>query len=455
MLSNQKLQLRHYQKNAVNSCIGGENINGILVLPTGTGKSIIVSELAHNFQNEKVLVLQPSKEILEQNFEKYSLYADDGAIYSASLNQKNIDRITFATIGSIIKLDRKTLQEFTTLIIDECHLVAQSGKYQQIIDIINPKRLIGLTATPYRNNSKFGGIKYEMLTRKRDPIFKTILYKYQIQECVKDGYWCPITYFMPIDYNTDGIEKRGSEYKDEAVSQYNFSIKLHENFINIVNQSNKKHFLVFLTTIKECQHTEEILKNAGITCRAIHSKLHKRDREDILKDFKSGKIKVVLNVGVLTTGFDFPELDCLILARPTMSLSLYYQMLGRGVRIHRNKRECDIYDLCGNVKSFGRIETLQFVGDDNRRLGLTSDKQTLIKPPKSFMQKVFSKEIQSTQVGDLILKTGKYAGKTVDEIYNENKQYITWNIENNTSYKPIFEKYLLEIQWQAKQLNNF
>jgi superfamily II DNA/RNA helicase len=175
----------------------------------------------------------------------------------------------------------------------------------------------------------------------------------------------------------------------------------------------------------------------------------------ILSDFKTGKIKVVLNVGVLTTGFDFPELDCLILCRPTMSLSLYYQMIGRAVRPHKNKDYADIYDLCGNVKYFGRIETLRFIGDDNRRLGLSSDAQILIKPPKSFMQKVFTEKIQNQNAGSLILQTGKFAGKAVEEIFSNYKWYVDFCIEKNTSYKPIFEKYIAEMQEQAKQISNF
>jgi len=181
----------------------------------------------------------------------------------------------------------------------------------------------------------------------------------------------------------------------------------------------------------------------------------KKEREEILSDFKSGKIKVVLNVGVLTTGFDFPELDCLILCRPTMSLSLYYQMLGRAVRPHNNKNYADIYDLCGNVKYFGRIETLRFIGDDNRRLGLSSDTQILIKPPKSFMQKVFTEKVKNKDAGSLILQTGKFAGKTVEEVYTNSRWYVDFCIEKNTSYKPIFEKYIMEIHEQTKKINNF
>lgn len=448
-------QLRYYQQDAVNTFLNNHTNNGIIVCPTGCGKSLIISALTSAFQEYNVLILQPNKEILEQNFEKYQHYANNGSIYSASLGKKILSKATFATIGTISKLPASTLKQFQILIIDECHLVGQMGQYADLIRIIQPKKLIGLTATPYRNDSKMGWVKYEMLTRKRDPIFHTIAYKYQIEDCIKDGFWCPLTYHTPVDYNTENLEKRGNDYKDEAIASYNFAIHLHEKIIGIVNESDKKHFLVFLTTIAECVHTEELLLNAGISCRAIHSKLSKKEREEILSDFKSGKIKVVLNVGVLTTGFDFPELDCLILCRPTMSLSLYYQMLGRAVRPHKNKNYADIYDLCGNVKYFGRIETLRFIGDDNRRLGLSSDTQILIKPPKSFMQKVFTEKVKNKDAGSLILQTGKFAGKTVEEVYTNSRWYVDFCIEKNTSYKPIFEKYIMEIHEQTKKINNF
>lgn len=454
MLQN-TFQLRYYQQDAVNQFTTGGCNNGIIVCPTGAGKSLIISALANAFQEYNVLILQPNKEILEQNFEKYQHYTNNGGIYSASLGKRELKQVTFATIGTISKVPASVLRKFKILVIDECHLCGQFGQYASLIQTIEPNKLIGLTATPYRNDSKMGWVKYEMLTRKRDPIFQTIAYKYQIQDCIKDGFWCPLSYHTPIDYNAENLTKRGNDYKEEAIASYNFEIHLHEKIIGIVNGSNKKHFLVFLTTIKECVHTEELLLNAGISCRAIHSKLNKKEREEILCGFKTGKIKVVLNVGVLTTGFDFPELDCLILCRPTMSLSLYYQMIGRAVRPHKSKDYADIYDLCGNVKNFGRIETLRFIGDDNRRLGLSSDAQILIKPPKSFMQKVFTEKIQNKNAGSLILQTGKFAGKTVEEIFTNNRWYADFCIEKNTSYKPIFEKYIAEMQEQAKRVNNF
>ena len=130
---------------------------------------------------------------------KYCLYASDASIYSASLNSKQINRVTFATIGSIIKLPDKTLKLFDIIIIDECHLVSLEGQYYDLISIIEPQKLIGLTATPYRNNFKYS-VTYEMLTRKRNPIFKTIGYKYEIADCIKDGFWSELKYFMPIQY---------------------------------------------------------------------------------------------------------------------------------------------------------------------------------------------------------------------------------------------------------------
>ena len=159
MLQN-SVNLRYYQDDAVNVFTVGGCKNGIIVCPTGSGKSIVISEIAKRLNDTNVLVLQPSKEILEQNFTKYSAYSNDASIYSASLNKKELNRVTFATIGSVIKLPNSILREFKVIVVDECHLVGQYGQYAELINIIKPDILIGLTATPYRNNSKFGGIKY-------------------------------------------------------------------------------------------------------------------------------------------------------------------------------------------------------------------------------------------------------------------------------------------------------
>ena len=449
MLQN-TFQLRYYQQDAVNVFTEGGCNNGIIVLPTGTGKSLVISAIAHYFSDKKILVLQPSKEILVQNYEKYQTYSDDASIFSASLNTKEIGRVTFATIGSVVKLQHNILKQFSIIIIDECHLVNKDGQYSDLIRIIQPNKLIGLTATPYRNNTTGIGMRYEMLTRKRDPIFQTITYKYEIQDCIKNGFWSPIKYHTPVEYNASKIQLKGSDYNDVAIAEHNFEIKLHEVIQQTIESSDRKHFLVFLSTITECEYTGKLLQGVGISCREVHSKMPKKERDGILTGFQDGTIKVVLNVGVCTTGFDFPALDCLILGRPTLSLSLYYQMLGRGVRIHSKKSHCDIYDLCGNVKHFGRIETLKFVGDNYKALGLTSEKQILIPPTKTYLNKIGY--IGYNNIADTVLKYGKYEGMTVNEVYKQNPSYIDFCIENQTSFTGLFQRFLQEREMAANAL---
>lgn len=453
------MKLRHYQVSAINSVCNDKFDNGIIVIPTAGGKSIVIAEIG-NYYSKKcngTLVLQPNKEILEQNYEKYSLYNNNATIFSASLGSKEIGDVTFATIGSVIKHLDKFLH-IKTIIVDEVHLVSSIGQYAKLIKALTPKQLIGLSATPFRNNTKnnfFGNgpkniTKCEMLTRKRDSIFKNIAYKYEIADAVREGYWAKIRYNFPIKYDTRALKVKGSDYDDKAIEEHNFSINLHDTIVDIVRNTDKKHCLVFLTTIAECEHTVNLIQKVGISCEVLTGKTSASERTRMIAEFKAGKIKCMLSVGTLSTGFDFPELDCLIFARPTQSLSLYYQILGRIVRIHTSKEYGDVYDLCGNVDNFGKIETLRFVGDDLSRLGLVSDIKILIPPTKSYMAKKITEGMQN--IGFVMLQSGKYNGKTVQEVHELDKQYMMWNIENNTSFAPLFNKFFEEQSRIAKIL---
>ena len=159
------MQLRSYQQGAID-CVE-DPFNGILVLPTGSGKSVVIAGLAQKY-NEPILILQPSKEILEQNYSKIISFVenpDEVGIFSASLNQKTIKRITLATIGSI--KNKEDFSQFKIVIIDECHLVnAKSGMYSRLLKFLSPKMLIGLTATPYRMHvDDYNGVTWKFLHR--------------------------------------------------------------------------------------------------------------------------------------------------------------------------------------------------------------------------------------------------------------------------------------------------
>ena len=359
-------ELRDYQRQAVDVAVNffqsGNKKNGIIVLPTGAGKSLVIANIAYRL-DAPVLIFQPSKEILEQNYEKLCSYGVmDVGIFSASFGRKEVRKITFATIGSV-KSHKDYFRLFRYVIIDECHGVnAEAGMYKDFIETIQCK-VLGLTATPYRlYSSRFYGSMLRFITRTNPRIFNELLYAVQVRTLLNRGYLAPMNYYQlnVVDTSRLKVNSTGADFTDASVRRYYREIKFNDSLENIVRRllvAGRTSILVFTRFIDEATH----LARAFSDCAAVvSSDTSKSDREAILRAFKQKQIKVVANVGVLTTGFDFPELATVVLARPTMSLALYYQMCGRAIRPFPNKVSW-VVDLCGNYKRFGRVDDLELL----------------------------------------------------------------------------------------------
>lgn len=362
--------LRDYQQKASDAAVGffksKRKSNAVIVLPTGAGKSLCIADIANRLHGH-TLVFQPSKEILEQNYNKIrSLGVTDCSIYSASFNSKEISRITFATIGSVIK-HKEDFAHFDNIIIDECHLVASnSGMYKEFITATEAK-VLGLTATPYRLTSYFGGAMLKMITRTRPRIFSNIIYQVQVSELLERGYLAKLNYYqlMPPKWDDNRLKSNttGQDFTEQSVKEeyqrvdfYGYLVSIIERLQKPKNGEPRKGILVFTRFLEEAEQLVQSVES----CAIVSGSTPKAERERVLADFKNGKIKVVANVGVLTTGFDYPELDTIVIARPTKSLSLYYQIVGRAIRPHEGKQGW-IVDLCGNVRRFGKVEDLKLV----------------------------------------------------------------------------------------------
>lgn len=360
-----------------------------------SGKSLIVADIAQRL-HQNVLILQPSKEILEQNYAKYKSYGmENCSIYSASFNSKEISEVTFATIGSIMAhID--DFDHFKAIIIDEAHGVNPvEGQYATFIRKVK-RKVLGLTATPYRlttaqgiettdkgfmPNGSFRSSDYfiddfmpkpgvtlrnacilKFLTRTRPRIFHDVLYEVSIQTLLQNGYLAKLRYFDMTAIDTSRVKRNstGRDYDEKSLSKEFSRCGLSNQLVDVVkrllhpkNNVPRKGILVFTQFITESEQlTREIDGVAVVT-----GSTKKKDRERILEDFKSGKIKVLSNVGILTTGFDYPELDTVVMARPTMSLALWYQIVGRIIRPSKGK-DGWVIDLGENIKRFGKVDDL-------------------------------------------------------------------------------------------------
>jgi len=284
----------------------------------------------------------------------------DVGIFSASFGRKEVRKITFATIGSV-KSHKDYFRLFRYVIIDECHGVnAEAGMYKDFIETIQCK-VLGLTATPYRlYSSRFYGSMLRFITRTNPRIFNEMLYAVQVRTLLNRGYLAPMNYYQLniVDTSRLKVNSTGADFTDASVRRYYREIKFNDSLENIIRRllvAGRSSILVFTRFIDEANH---IARTFSDCAAVVSSDTSKTDRENILRLFKNKQIKVVANVGVLTTGFDFPELATVVLARPTMSLALYYQMCGRAIRPFPGKVSW-VVDLCGNYKRFGRVDDLE------------------------------------------------------------------------------------------------
>jgi len=393
-------KLRKYQQEAVDKSLdfyqfGDHKEKPIIVAPTGSGKSLVIAYTAKEVA-EGVLVLQPSKELLEQNFEKYKSYGAEASIYSASLKQKEIGSVTFATIGSVKNLASE-FQHVKLIIIDECHLVPPStdkfdkkgqllkagSMYTKFLIGLPEAKVIGLTATPFRlkkylnpwTRAPFAQIN--LLNRELPRFFNRFLHVTQISELYEQGFLCPIRY-VPMTWDTGKlvVNTTGSEYTDKSIEDALKQQKINVQLPAIVKQSRekgRKHSIVFVFSVNDAIELAEKTPDSDYV--SAYTEL--KDRERIIKDFKNGKIKTLYNVNVLTIGFDFTALDTIIIARPTMSLALYMQMIGRGIRPHPGKKDCVVVDMCGNIARFSEIENIKYLQDNNGKWMIHDGKKVL------------------------------------------------------------------------------
>lgn len=343
----------------------------LIVLPTAWGKSILTAYVARDC-DDKIIVLQPSKELLEQNYQKYFAlcggFGMNAGIYSASFGRKEIERITYATIGSIKNMGAEFKRlGFTKMLIDEAHLYPREadsmlGKFLTDSGITH---VLGITATPVKlqaNRDMCGNTfsKLVMLTSrsKKGNFFKEIIYVGQIQEMVRLGYWSKLEYQSgTFDGSQLVFNTSKSEYTEESVQRAYDANGGNQRIIDALDaHPERRHILAFAPSVSDAIQLSERYPGSAV----IYGDMDKRERAEIITRFRNGEIRVIFNVRVLATGFDYTGIDCIVLGISTASIALYYQVVGRGTRIDPGKRDCLIVDLGGNVERFGRVEDITF-----------------------------------------------------------------------------------------------
>lgn len=354
-------KLRPYQQTAVDETIKHfqkDRSPAVIVLPTGAGKSLVIAELAR-IARGRVLVLAHVKELVEQNHSKYESYKLKAGIFSAGLNRKDsYEKVIFGSIQSIANASEEFFQSFSLLVIDECHRVSMEGETQYFQVITKLKQLnpelciLGLTATPYRLGM---GWIYQVNTFKNDlkteeaRFFKKCIYDLSIGFMIKNKFLTtPVKIDSPVAcYDFTSLKLTNERYSLKEIESVLKDQKRITPVIinNIIEMAKDRQGVMIFTS--SVAHAREILTLLPMGSALVTGETEIIERDEIIQDFKLKKIKFLVNVSVLTTGFDAPHVDVIAILRPTESISLYQQIVGRGLRLSPGKIDCLILDYTG------------------------------------------------------------------------------------------------------------
>lgn len=427
----------------------------LIVLPTAWGKSILTAYVA-KYSGEQLIVLQPSKELLEQNYTKYCTlcggFGMNAGIFSASCGRKEIMPITYATIGSIKALGAKFKQlGFSKMLIDEAHLYPREadsmlGRFLKDSGITH---VLGITATPVKlqtNRDQDGNnfSKLVMLTSKskKGNFFKDILHVGQVQEMVRLHYWSPLSYTSSeFDESLLVFNSSKSEYTEESVKiAYDANGGLQRVCDAISSHPERRHILAYVPSVQDAIDLAAAYPNSGV----VYGEQDKKQREEVIRRFKSGQIRVIFNVRVLSTGFDYTGIDCIVLGISTASIALYYQIIGRGTRIDPDKYDCLVVDFGGNVRRFGKVEDITFEQGKMWRMFGTGGR-LLSGIPIHDIGKYTREDtiaVDNRAAAPIeIMPFGKYKGEKIRDIPRDYRQWMIrafdWNERNDKLRKSI------------------
>lgn len=361
-------KLRYYQEDAVSHTFDYINKGGragIAVLPTASGKSIVIAEIVKRILTAKnhvrIMMLTHVKELIEQNFEKLkSIWPTAPAgIYSAGVGFRQFQYpIIFGGIQSCYRKP-KIFKHIDMIIVDEAHLISDNaesmyGSFIAALKEVNPNLVvIGLTATPYRLG--MGYLTY-------GPIFDDIYYDISTLDnfvrLIDEGYLCDL---LPVktdnEYDLSNVKKIAGDFSEKSLDE---NINLNAITQEIVFETMKwakdrNKGIAFCVSISHAKNMARMFKEQGYRAAFIHGKMNKKEREIIMNGFRSGEINMLTNVGVATTGLDVPDIDFMVIARPTQSTALHVQIMGRGMRVHPSKKNTLVLDFAGNTERLGPV----------------------------------------------------------------------------------------------------
>lgn len=369
------MQLRPYQTEAVAAVyahLRTREDNPCVVIPTAGGKTPVMAAICRDAVQQwdgRVLILAHVKELLEQAVDKLHAMAPDLwhqiGVYSAGLRSRDTEHpIIVAGIQSVYRRAAE-LDRFDLILLDEAHMLPPDGEgmYRTFLaeaKVVNPNvRLIGLTATPYRMTTGMICAPENLLNH--------VCYEVGVRELIVQGYLCPLkSKAGKRKVDTSGLHLRGGEFVANEVEQLmDDDVLVRSACREIIEHArDRRSVLIFAAGVQHALHVQRVLDEFGHECGFVCGETLPFERTETLRRFREGDLKYLVNVNVLTTGFDAPNIDCVALLRPTNSPGLYYQMLGRGFRLHPGKDHCLVLDFGGNILRHGPVDALKIKDRD-------------------------------------------------------------------------------------------
>jgi len=365
------MDLRQYQITAIDNLRRGYQSGfrrQLLVSPTGSGKTVIMGEIIRSAiaRGNCVLFVAHRKELIDQASARLDVVGvPHGVIMSGHERNLPWERVQVASVQTLMSRRQRggalPLSDF--IVIDEAHH-ARAGTYARILDAYPAAPVLGATATPWRTDGRGLGELFEHLVVAARPA-----------ELIAQGYLVPYTGFAYDAPDTTKLEHRGSDYEQKGLALVMSERRIVGNVVQqYLEHAGGVRGLVFAVSIAHSKDLVERFKAAGVAAEHLDGEMATGDREAVLARLASGQTRVVSNVGVLTEGYDCPQIGCVMLARPTLSLVLFLQMVGRGLRTAEGKSVCLIHDHAGCFMQHG-------APDMEREYALDMDQRSQSKGP--------------------------------------------------------------------------
>lgn len=406
------MKLRAYQEQAVYLMDRALNAreHPLCVLPTAAGKSLVLASLIEK-RSSRILVLSHVKELLEQDSRILRRIAPDipQGFFSAGLKEKRGSaQVVFASVQSAYR-SLNDLGARSLIFIDEAHLTPRDADamYSQVFNHFSLALRAGFTATPMRldSGSLIGG---------EDAWFTTTAIDVPVSDLIKQRFLVPLVGVL-TEHQADlsGVGSRGGDFITEQAEKAVDSLSIDEVIGDIVRLAKKRdHWLIFAAGVKHAEHAVAALKQAGIDAALVIGDTPNAKRDEVISKFREGELRALVNVGVLTTGFDAPQTDCIVSLRPTKSPVLWQQVMGRGMRLSEGKTNCLLLDFVGNLERLGGagcvVEMIDERADILTSRPSTSPKRAAIKADPKYQAASLADPMKSGRSFESTVKSVRY-----------------------------------------------